>query len=61
MDIDLRTGIADWSAVLFFGVDPCRDSLCFRGNCLKIYGADRPFWRPKEPLGNLIAPRLHPD
>jgi hypothetical protein len=34
----------------------CRDSLCFRGNCLTTHGADRQFWRPKELLGNLIAP-----
>jgi hypothetical protein len=25
----------------------CRDSLWFRGNCVKIHGADRQFWRPE--------------
>jgi hypothetical protein len=39
----------------------CRDSLWFRCNSVKIYGADRHFWRPKEPLVSLIAPLLHPD
>jgi hypothetical protein len=34
----------------------CRDSLCFRGNCLTIHGADRPYQRPEEPFGSLIAP-----
>ena len=34
----------------------CRDSLWFRGKCVKFYGADRQFWRPEEVAESLIAP-----
>jgi len=39
-----------------FTVERCRDSGWFRGNGLKSNGTDRPFQRPKEALGSLIAP-----
>jgi len=38
----------------------CRDSLWFRGNCVKLYGADRQGWRAEERLESLICTLIAP-